>query len=61
MPTSSIFNTIRIKTDEEAEMFLGALEAAEYAPKHYRETPNMRYVTDSVEIKKMLEKRSKGR
>ena len=54
MPTSSIFNTIRIKTEEEAEMFLAALEAAENAPKHYRETPNMRYVTNPVEIKKML-------
>ena len=57
MPTSSIFNTVRIKIEEEAEMFLAALEAAENAPKHYRETPNMRYVTNPVEIKKMLEKR----
>lgn len=60
MPTSSIFNTVRIKTEEEAEMFLAALEAAENAPKHYRETPNMRYVTNPVEIKKMLKKRRKG-
>ena len=57
MPTSSIFNTIRIKTDEEAEMFLAALEAAKNAPRQVRETPNMRYVTDPDEIKKMLEKR----
>ena len=58
MPTSSIFNTVRIKTDEEAEMFLSALEAAENAPAITRETPNMRYVTDPDEIKRMLEKRS---
>lgn len=60
MPTSSIFNTVRIKTDEEAEMFLSALEAAENAPDITRETPNMRYVTDPDEIKRMLEKRRKG-
>ena len=59
MPTSSIFNTVRIKTDE-AEMFLSALEAAENAPAITRETPNMRYVTDPDEIKRMLEKRRKG-
>ena len=57
MPTSSIFNTIRIKTEEEAEMFLAALEAAENTPRQVRETPNMRYITDPDEIKKMLEKR----
>ena len=61
MPTSSILNTIRIKTEEEAEMFLSALEAAENAPRQVRETPNMCYVTDPDEIKKMLEKRRKGR
>ena len=60
MPTSSIFNTVRIKTEEEAEMFLAALEAAENAPKHYRDTPNMRYVTNPVEITKMLTKGRKG-
>ena len=60
MPTSSIFNTVRIKTDEEAEMFLSALEAAENVPAITRETPNMRYVTDPDEIKRMLEKRRKG-
>ena len=60
MPTSSIFNTVRIKTDEEAEMFLSALEAAENSPAITRETPNMRYVTDPDEIKRMLEKRRKG-
>ena len=60
MPTSSIFNTVRIKTDEEAEMFLSALEAAENAPAITREIPNMRYVTDPDEIKRMLEKRRKG-
>ena len=59
MPTSSIFNTVRIKTDEEAEMFLSALEAAENAPAITRETPNMRYVTDPDEIKRMLERRRK--
>ena len=47
MPTSSIFNTVKIKTQEEAEMFLAALEAAENAPAITRETPNMRYVTDA--------------
>ena len=57
MPTSSIFNTIRIKTEEEAEMFLAALEVAENASRQVRETPNMRYVTDPDEIGKMLEKR----
>ena len=48
MPTSSIFNTVKIKTQEEAEMFLAALEAAENAP-----------ATDADEIKRMLEKRRK--
>ncbi|MCI7607300.1 MAG: hypothetical protein MSS69_11180 [Spirochaetales bacterium] len=57
MPSSSIFNTVKIKTQEEAEMFLAALEAAEKAPAITRETPNMRYVTDPDEIKKMLERR----
>ena len=57
MPTSSIFNTVKIKTQEEAEMFLAALEAAENVPAITRETPNMRYVTDPNEIKRMLEKR----
>lgn len=57
MPTSSIFNTVKIKTQEEAEMFLAALEAAENAPVITRETPNMRYVTDPDAIKRMLEKR----
>ena len=57
MPTSSIFNTVKIKTQEEAEMFLAALE--ENAPAITRETPNMRYVTDADEIKRMLEKRRK--
>ena len=33
MPTSSIFATIKIKTKEEAECFLSALEAAEKAIK----------------------------
>ena len=46
MPTSSIFNIVRIKTEEEAEMFLSDLKAAEDAPKQFRETPNMRYVKD---------------
>ena len=41
-------------------MFLAALEAAENAPAITRETPNMRYVTDADEIKRMLEKRRKG-
>ena len=59
MPTSSIFNTVKIKTQEEAEMFVAALEAAENAPAITRETPNMRYVTDADEIKRMLEKRRK--
>lgn len=59
MPTSSIFNTVKIKTQEEAEMFLAALEAAENAPAITRETPNMRYVTDADEINRMLEKRRK--
>ena len=59
MPTSSIFNTVKIKTQEEAEMFLAALEAAEKAPAITRETPNMRYVTDPDEIKRMLERRKK--
>lgn len=39
-------------------MFLGALEAAENAPKHYRETPNMCYVKDTGEIKMRLERKS---
>ena len=59
MPTSGIFDTVKIKTKEEAEMFLAALEAAENAPAITRETPNMRYVTDADEIKRMLEKRRK--
>lgn len=40
-------------------MFLSDLEDAENAPKHFKETSNMRYVTNPNEIKKMLKKRNK--
>lgn len=60
MPTSSIFATIKIKTKEEAEYFLSALEAAEKAIKVEKNvSPNMRFVSDPQEIRKMLEKRKK--
>lgn len=60
MPTSSIFTTIKIKTKEEAERFLAALEEAEKAIKVEKNvTPNMRLVSDLNEIKRMLEKRKK--
>lgn len=62
MPTSSIFATIKIKTKEEAECFLSALEAAEKAIKVEKNvSPNMRFVSDPEEIRQMLEKRKKDR
>lgn len=61
MATSSIFNSVKIKTQQEAEAFVAALEAAEKAPRISRETPNMRYVTNPDEIRRMLEKRKNKR
>ena len=50
MATSSIFTSVKIKTQQEAEAFVAALEAAEKAPQISRETPNMRYVTNPNEM-----------
>lgn len=61
MATSSIFTSVKIKTQQEAEAFVAALEAAEKAPRISRENPNMRYVTNPDEIRRMLEKRKNKR
>ena len=59
METSSIFKSVIIKTEEEAEELIAALEAAEKAPQVSRTISKAEYVTDHDEIRRIMAKRNK--
>ena len=59
MATSSIFTSVIIKTEEEAEELIAALEAAEKAPQVSRTISKAEYVTDHDEIRRIMAKRNK--
>ena len=57
MATSSIFTSVIINTEKEAEELIAALEAAEKAPRVLVDDPDIEYVSDHDEIRKMFLKR----
>ena len=57
MATSSIFTSVIINTEKEAEDLIAALEAAEKAPRVRVDDPDIEYVSDNDEIRKMFIKR----
>ncbi len=57
MATSSIFTSVIINTEKEAEDLIAALEAAEKAPRVLVDDPDIEYVSDHDEIRKMFLKR----
>lgn len=57
MATSSIFTSVIINTEKEAEDLIVALEAAEKAPRVLVDDPDIEYVSDHDEIRKMFLKR----
>ena len=59
MATSSIFTSVIINTEKEAEDLIAALEAAEKAPRVLVDDPDIEYVSDHDEIRKMFLKKAK--
>lgn len=59
MATSSIFTSVIINTEKEAEELIAALEAAEKAPRVLVDDPDIEYVSNHDEIRKMFLKREK--
>lgn len=59
MATSSIFTSVIINTEKEAEDLIAALEAAEKAPRVLVDDPDIEYVSNHDEIRKMFLKREK--
>ena len=57
MATSSIFTSVIINTEKEAEDLIAALEAAEKAPRVLVDDRDIEYVSDHDEIRKMFLKR----
>lgn len=57
MATSSIFTSVIINTEKEAEDLIAALEAAEKAPRVLVDDPDIEYVSDHDEIRKIFLKR----
>ena len=59
MATSSIFTNVIINTEKEAKELFTALENAEQAPRVLIDDPDIEYISDHDEIRKMFLKKAK--
>ena len=59
MATSSIFTGVIINTEKEAKELITALENAEKAPRVLTDDPDIEYISDHDEIRKMFLKKAK--
>ena len=59
MATSSIFTSVIINTEKEAKELITALENAEKAPRVLIDDPDIEYISDHDEIRKMFLKKAK--
>ena len=59
MATSSIFTGVIINTEKEAKELITALENAEKAPRVLIDDPDIEYISDHDEIRKMFLKKAK--
>ena len=59
MATSSTFTSVIINTEKEAKELITALENAEKAPRVLIDDPDIEYISDHDEIRKMFLKKVK--